>query len=88
MISRNVDLHSLVKGRIHKIDVLFIEPVLRQPQPFSKSLEVDDLAGPQELDHIIDVRIIGKTQDVVIGDAGLLFCCACVRTTFFFSKKF
>jgi hypothetical protein len=41
-----------------------------------------DLPGPQELDDIVDVRIVGQAQDVVIGDPGLLLCYNHIRTTF------
>ena len=34
---------------------------------------MDDLPGTQELDGIIDVRIIGQAQNVVVGQARLLF---------------
>ena len=31
-----------------------------------------DLPGPQELDDVVDVRVVGQAQDVIIGDPGLL----------------
>ena len=34
---------------------------------------MDDLPGTQELDGIVDVRIIGQAQNVVVGQARLLF---------------
>ena len=34
-----------------------------------------NLTGTQELDDVIDIRVIGKTENVVIRYAGLLFCC-------------
>ena len=48
---------------------------------FSEALEVHDLPGPEELDGVADVRIVGKAENVVVGNAGLLLCCAFVRTT-------
>ena len=48
----------------------------------TKALEVYDFPLTQEADHIVDVRIIGEAKDIVIGKAGLLFCCDLVRTTF------
>ena len=33
---------------------------------------MDDLPGPEELDDVVDVRIVGEAQDVVVGDTGLL----------------
>ena len=48
----------------------------------TKPLEVDDLALAQEADHVIDIRIIGQAENIVIGKAGLLLCCDLLRTTF------
>ena len=76
----------LVKGRIDEIHVLFIHPILGQPQAFAEALEVDDLPGPEKLDDIVDVGVIAQPQDVVVGDAGLLLCCDRVRTTFLLSE--
>ena len=33
-----------------------------------------DLSGPQELNRLCHIRVIGKAQDVVIAQAGLLLC--------------
>ena len=49
----------------------------------AEALEVDNLAFAQELQHVVDVRIVADPQQVVIGYAGLLLCCAFVRTTLF-----
>lgn len=76
----------LVKGRIDEIHVLFIHPILGQPQAFAEALEVDDLPGPEELDDVVDVRIIGKAKNVIVGHPGFLFCCDLVRTTFLLSE--
>ena len=49
---------------------------------FAKALEVDNLAFAQEFQHVVDVRVVADPQEVVIGYACLLLCCAFVRTTF------
>ena len=41
---------------------------------FTEALEVDDFPLTQETDHIVDIRIVGKTKNIIIGKAGLLFC--------------
>ena len=33
---------------------------------------MDHLPLPEKLDDIVDIGIVGKTQDVVVGHAGLL----------------
>ena len=49
---------------------------------FAEALEVDNFAFAQEFQHVVDVRVVADPQQVVIGYAGLLLCCAFVRTTF------
>ena len=71
-----------IKAGIQVIDVFAVHPLLGQTQRFAKSLEVDHLSFPEELDGIVDIWIIGKAQNVVVGDTGLLLCCDGVRTTF------
>ena len=79
-------MELFVKGRVDQIDVFLVHPVLRQPQSLAEALEVDHLPGPQELDDIVDIRIVAQTQDVVVCRAGFLLCCDLVRTTFLLSE--
>lgn len=39
---------------------------------FAKPLKVYDLPLTQEADDVVDVRVVGQPQDVVIGEPGLL----------------
>ena len=75
-------MELFVKGRVDQIDVFLVHPVFCQPQSLAEALEVDDFPGPQELDDIIDIRIIAQTKDVIVCRAGLLLCCDRVSTTF------
>lgn len=43
---------------------------------------MDDLALAQEADDIIDVRVVGQAQNVVIRYARLLLCCNFENATF------
>ena len=43
---------------------------------------MDDLPLPQEADDVVYIWGVGKAQNVVIGEAGFLFCCNGVRTAF------
>ena len=70
-----------VESGVGEIDVFRVHFFLAKPQTLAEALEVHDLPLPQEADNIIYVRIVGKTQDVVIGKAGLLLCCNGVRAT-------
>ena len=78
----------LVKSRVGEVDVFRVHLFLAKPQALAKPLEVHDLPLPQhdlplpqKADDIVYVRIVGKAQNVVIGEAGLLFCCDGARTT-------
>ena len=73
----------LVKSRISEVDVFGVHLFLAKPQTLAKPLEVYDFPLPQKADDIVYVRIVGKTQNVVIGEAGFLFCCNGVRATLF-----
>ena len=68
------------------LDVFYVSssfhPVSSCTLCFAEALEVHDLARTQELDDVVDVGIVGKAQDVIVGHARLLLCCAFVRTTF------
>ena len=44
-------------------------------------MEVNDLTFTQELNDVVNIGIIGKSKDVVVGDARLLLCCNCVKLT-------
>ena len=41
---------------------------------FAEPLEVDNLPFPQELDGVPHIRVVGETENVVVGHSGLLFC--------------
>ena len=72
----------LVESRIGKVDVLLIHTLFGKGNGLTEALEMDDLPLTQEADHIVDIRVVGQSEDIVIGKAGLLFCCDLVRTTF------
>ena len=63
-----------IKGRIEKIDILLVHLILRDLQTLTEALEVDDLTFSQETDDVVYIGIVAETQDIVIGDAGFLFC--------------
>lgn len=49
---------------------------------FTKALVMNDFSLTQETDRIDDIGIVAETKDIVIGSAGLLFCCNHTSTTF------
>ena len=63
---------SLIERWVDEVEILLIHTVLGKAQAFAEALEVDDFAGAQELDGIVDVRVVGQAQDVVIRHACLL----------------
>lgn len=71
----------LIEGRIDKIDVFLIHLLLSQAHRLAKALEVDDLPFTEEADDVVDIGVIGKTQDIVVGNTRFLLCCNHIRTT-------
>ena len=63
--------HLQIDGRIHGIDVALIQLPAQQVDGLAKALEMDDLPFPEEFDDVVDVGIVAKPQNVVIGDPGL-----------------
>ena len=61
-------LFSDIEGWIHKIHIFLVQLFPQQLDSLAKTLEVDNLPFPKELDHVIYVRIIGQPQNIVIGD--------------------
>lgn len=64
---------SHIDSWIHKVDILGIQLFPKKLAGFPKSLEVYDLTLPEELDHIVYIRVIGETQNIVVGHPGFLF---------------
>lgn len=55
-----------VERRVDEVEILLIHLLLSKAQSFTKALEVDDFPLTQEFDHVVDVRIVRQTQDIVI----------------------
>ena len=77
-------ISSDIKGGIHIVHILLVQLLPQQLHGLAEPLEVDDLPFPEEFDHVVHIRIIGKPQNVVIGDPGLLLWGVIINTT----KKF
>ena len=65
----------LIKTGITGIEILAVEMVGRDPQPLAKALVMYDLPFPQKFQGIADVRIVDKTEQIVVGGTRLLLCC-------------
>lgn len=80
--SMTFPLACLIESRVECIEVSTVKLILYNAKSFPKALEVNDFPCAQELDSIIDIRIVfDQTENVIVGCACLLLCCACVRTT-------
>ena len=65
-------LFLFVEGGVDRVYVLLIHLLARQPERLAEALVVDDLALAQEAYDVVDVRIVGEAEDIVVGDARLL----------------
>ena len=72
----------IVKARIDCVEIFAVHILLDHPQRFTETLEVSNLSLTQELDRFPHIGDIYQAQDIVIGEAGFLFCCNGVRTAF------
>lgn len=71
-----------IKGRIGIVDIAGIQMITHHLYRTAETLEVDDLALTEEADHVSDVGIVfGEAKDIVVCDAGFLFCCNFVCAT-------
>ena len=82
ILHRGVFIGLFVKRRVGHIVIFAVQLIGGYPQPLTKALIMDDLPLPQEADHVVHIRVITETQDIVIGEAGFLLCCNGVRATF------
>ena len=61
-----------IKGGVHIVYIFLIQLLPKELDRFTEPLEVNHFPFPEEFDHIIYIRIITKTKDVVVSDPGLL----------------
>ena len=54
------------------VDIFLIQLLPQELHRFAKALEMHDFPFPKEFDNIIYIRVIGKPQDIVIGDPSFL----------------
>ena len=74
-----VQLNELLVTTYRAIHVLLIHFFFGKAQPLTEALEMNDLSGAQEFDHVIDIGIVRQPQNVVIGNAGFLLRCQILR---------
>ena len=72
---------AVIKFRIKGIEILAVQSVLNNSQCFSEPLEMDNLSCSEELNRLYDIRVIYKSQYIVIGGSRLLLWGDFVRTT-------
>ena len=61
-----------IDGGVHAVHILLVQLLPKLFNGLAETLEMDNLPLPQEPDHIVDVRIVGKPQDIIIGHPGFL----------------
>ena len=52
--------------------MLLIQIIPCNIQSFAESLEMNDFPFTEEFDHVVDIGIIGKPKDIIIGHPGFL----------------
>lgn len=64
-----------IKGWVIKVHIFTVHLFFAQPHTLAEALEMDHFSFAQEPDHVVHVRIVAETENVVVGFACLLFCC-------------
>ena len=62
-----------IKSWIHMVDIFLIQFLPEQLYRLAETLEMNDLPFPEEFDHIVHIRVIGKPQNIIVGHTRLLF---------------
>ncbi len=57
--------------------------ILNMTECFAETLEMDDLPFTKITNGVTNVRIFHHPQNIVIGCAGLLFCCGSAKTEYY-----
>lgn len=71
----------LVKAGVKRIEILAVETIGGDAQPFAETLIVDDFTLPEKPERLENIRIIDQTKQIVVCGTGLLLWYDCVRTT-------
>lgn len=71
-----------IEFRIDGVEVSAVQSVLHQSEGFAETLEMNDFTFSEEANRVDNIRVVGKTKNVVVGQTGFLFCCNHIRTTF------
>lgn len=66
-------LYLLIEARVDGINVFLILAFCREPEAFAEALIVYNFAFTEEAYGVVDIWVIRHSQDVVIGNACLLF---------------
>ena len=61
-----------VKSWIHEVYIFLIQLFTQQLDGLAKALEMDNFPLPEEFNHVIYIRIIGKAKDIVVSDTSFL----------------
>ena len=83
ILSKYVLHTALVKAGVERIEILGIEIILSYSQGIAKSLIMHYLTLTQELNRLFYVRVVNKSEYVVVRCARLLLWHYAVKTTFF-----
>ena len=63
-----------IERRVARVEIFTVKIILRYANGIGKALIVNYFSCAQEFYYVIDVGIVGKTQNVVIGRTSFLFC--------------
>ena len=71
---KNVCVAAEIEARIEGVEVFAVKIVLRDAYGVAKALIVNYLTLAEILYRLLDIGVVNKTQDIVVGHASLLLC--------------
>ena len=71
---KNVCRAVCIKARVEGVEVFAVKVVLRDADSISESLIVDYFALTQIFYRLFYVRVVNKTQNIIVRHASLLLC--------------
>lgn len=66
-------LRTFIKAGVKGIEILFVESVSSKSQTLAEALIVYNLSCTQEFDCVTYIRVVNKSENVVVGGTGFLF---------------
>lgn len=70
-----------IKTRIERIEIFTVHFIRCKSETLTEALEMNNFSFTKEFDWLAHIRVVNKTQNVIVSCSSLLLCWVCVRAT-------